>query len=209
MSKIGWKCPHCGAILGRPALPPGGPFGIVSGTVRCAGCGQSSSAADVYGGKYDYRESPSVPSKSRPPKTPNDIMNVPGVGKKTAEKLRRADITSVRALKACDPNELARSTGIAVATAERIVQAACSAAPSFLQRSRAFFSSLFTPVPRCRNCIWWARAGLDGHVDKGICNFGTGQKPPFTMSVGQRVKIAWAKQRACSHFKEINLSITY
>jgi len=51
--KIGWKCPTCGAILGRSPSPPGSPFGRISGVVRCAGCQNAVSAQDVYSGRYD------------------------------------------------------------------------------------------------------------------------------------------------------------
>jgi hypothetical protein len=53
MDRIAWRCPNCGAVLGRPPLSPAGPFGKLSGVVRCIGCKNAVSASDVYDGKYD------------------------------------------------------------------------------------------------------------------------------------------------------------
>ena len=60
-------------------------------------------------------------------------------------------------------------------------------------------------IGRCGQCWWYSEASLDGIYGKGICNYGSGQRPPFTMSPGVRVKIAWGKERGCEHFKAIDL----
>ncbi|MGA2678732.1 MAG: hypothetical protein ABSF37_05440 [Sedimentisphaerales bacterium] len=53
----------------------------------------------------------------------------------------------------------------------------------------------------CGDCSWFAHAYLDGDPNKGICNHGSGQKRPFTISPGDQVRIAHPKDRACEHYK--------
>jgi DNA-directed RNA polymerase subunit RPC12/RpoP len=60
-------------------------------------------------------------------------------------------------------------------------------------------------VGHCNECVWYAEAMLDGIYGKGICNYGTGQKRPFIMSPGDRIKIAWGKDRGCDNFEGIDL----
>ena len=55
----------------------------------------------------------------------------------------------------------------------------------------------------CGSCYWFAAAALDGDPDKGICNLGTGQKRPFTMSAGDNVKLAYAEQTACESYEPV------
>jgi len=221
MNKVGWKCPNCGAILGRPPYPPGGPFGRVSGTVRCAGCHSAFSVADVYGGKYDVGVSrhPKRKAQDFSGKRKDELLNVPGIGETIAGELRATGITSIRALRATDPEKLARIPGLGPKTAKKIIRAAknmkarkgviSSGGISPIEAIQRVFSHLFSHTPRCRDCYWYADAELDGVRNKGICNYGTGQRPPFTMSPGMGVKIAWGRKAACEHFKKISLDITY
>ena len=60
-------------------------------------------------------------------------------------------------------------------------------------------------IGHCCECYWYSNASLDGIYGKGICNYGSGQRPPFTMSPGDVLKIAWGKERGCEHFKTIDL----
>ncbi len=52
-----WKCPSCGAILGKSGLGkvffPGEATYKVQGSGTCGQCNRSFSASDIYGGKYD------------------------------------------------------------------------------------------------------------------------------------------------------------
>jgi len=58
---------------------------------------------------------------------------------------------------------------------------------------------------RCWECYWYADAQLDGVKNKGICNLGTAERPPFTMAPGDIVKIAWGHKRACNHFHPLGI----
>jgi len=122
--------------------PPGGSFGIVKGTVRCAGCKKAVSAADVYAGKHDVSPLYVLARKVFP----------------------RGGV---------------------------------------IGRISAFFKRLFSHKTRCWECYWYANAMLDGKRHKGICNFGTGQAPPFIMSPGDRVKIAFGYEVSCKHFHPV------
>ena len=55
-----WKCPHCGELLRKGALgsvwQPGQPIDNVAGTGTCSKCGAEFRQADIYGGRYDPKD---------------------------------------------------------------------------------------------------------------------------------------------------------
>jgi len=57
----------------------------------------------------------------------------------------------------------------------------------------------------CGSCHWFSDAGLDDDPDRGICNYGTGQSPPYHVSPGDRVTITSPDDAPCEHYKPITL----
>lgn len=48
-----WKCPSCGSVLQKPDYWQAMPFAVITGTVRCGGCGAAFGAGEIKSGKYD------------------------------------------------------------------------------------------------------------------------------------------------------------
>jgi len=53
-----------------------------------------------------------------------DVADLPGVGEKTAEKLKEAGFTDMMSIAAAAPSELASVAGLGDATSEKIIEAA-------------------------------------------------------------------------------------
>lgn len=189
-----WKCPKCGAVLDKG---PGhearaamylSPFSRTHGTVTCGGCQSGFAVQDVYGDKYDVTVESKRRRQSKKTARASEtkrgllawfggIFRKPGRGKRSARDSSKARKSSRQTHEETSASAKKRTTTRKTAPA----------------------------VGRCGECYWYGDAALDGVLGKGICNYGSGQKPPFTMSPGDVVKIAWGKERGCEHFKAMSL----
>ena len=57
-------------------------------------------------------------------KTIKDVADLPGVGEKTAEKLKEAGFLDMMSIAAAAPSELSNAAGLGEATSEKIIEAA-------------------------------------------------------------------------------------